>query len=391
MTTNNLASSQDQFKLLTHADDRNIARVSSMHEGGAESQIVVSVVVPTRNEARYIHACLQSLVNQTFPCERYEILVADGRSSDNSRDIVALFETTNVRVRLLDNAAQTTPSGMNLGIRSAIGEVIVIAGAHTLYPVDFVENCFRWLDKTGADVVGGPVTTIVSGENFGAKLAGMVLSSPFGVGNSHFRISSEEAYVDTVPFGAYRRTILERVGLFNERLIRNQDNDLSARIRNAGGKIFLTPALMTTYIPAHSFSDLLRQTFQKSQWHIFTLRENMRALGWRHFCPAIFVTITSSLSIAAALESSIARLLLALLLLAYFSLGFFASFGRPSKHSRFLTIAMPFACFAFHWAYGLGTLAGFRNVFVRAPLVPFSHVTGQVQGRYDDYSARKAD
>lgn len=318
-----------------------------------------------RNEGEYIRSCLRSLVEQTFPSGQYEILVADGRSTDNSREAVALFKGVNVSVRLLDNPSQKTPSGMNLGIRTANGHIIIIAGAHTIYPVDFVENCVLWLNKTGADVVGGPVRTEVQSNHFGAKLASLILNSPFGVGNSRFRTSSEEGYVDTVPFGAYRRAILDRVGLFNVKLVRNQDNDLSERIRRAGGKIYMTPALTTTYIPVHSFTDLLRQAFGKSQWHIFTLLENVHALGFRHLCPAVFAISLAGLLVLSA-GNSPARLFLAILVLSYFSLGFWVAFRRESRSSPLLKTVVPFACFLFHCAYGLGTLMGLRYLFTSA-------------------------
>jgi len=327
----------------------------------------VSIVIPMRNEAEFIRSCLRSLVEQTFPSDQYEILVADGRSTDNSRDTVALFQGGSLHIQLLDNPSEKTPSGMNVGIRAARGHIIIIAGAHTIYPADFVENCVIWLNKTGADVVGGPVRTDVRSNHFGAELASLILSSPFGVGNSRFRTSSKEGYVDTVPFGAYRRAILDRVGLFNERLVRNQDNDLSARIRRAGGKIYMTPALTTTYVPVRGFTDLLRQAFRKSQWHIFTLRENVHALGFRHVCPAVFAICLAGL-LALSGWSSLARMFLAVLVFSYLLLGFWVVFRRESSSSLLLKTIVPFACFLFHFAYGLGTLMGLRYLFAPASL-----------------------
>lgn len=365
-----------QFEVhLTHAAWQSNAEDSSAvrdRPSSASQRRIVSIVIPMRNESKYIRSCLDSLVEQTFPQEKYEILVADGRSADNSRQLVSLYEGRNVSVRLLDNPSQTTPSGMNIGIRAASGHIIIIAGAHTIYPTDFVENCVLWLNKTGADVVGGPIKTAVESDHFGVRLASLILSSPFGVGDSLFRTSSKEGYVDTVPYGAYRRVVLDRVGLFNERLVRNQDNDLSARIRQAGGKIYLTPALTTTYVRVCSYADLLRQAFTKSQWHIFTLRENVHALGFRHLCPAVSVLSGAGLLLL-SVRSPGARFFLSLLVLSYLLLGFWFAIRKESRDSPLLRAITPFACLLFHFVYGVGTLMGLRFLFTPASIRFASH------------------
>ncbi|MGH9866391.1 MAG: hypothetical protein ACRD4H_13350, partial [Candidatus Acidiferrales bacterium] len=225
-----------------------------------------------------------------------------------------------------------------------------------------IEDCVVWLEKTGADVVGGPVKTAASSNRFGAQLACAILSSPFGVGNSRFRTSVQEGYVDTVPFGAYRREVFERVGLFNERLIRNQDNDLSARVREAGGKIYMTPALTTVYVPINNYRDLLRQASQKSQWHAVTFKENRKALGFRHLFPAAFLGGIALLTFLSPWKS-LARAILMALGAFYFLLGFWFSIRAEEKRSWAVKIAMPFACLPFHFAYGFGTLFGLRRLF----------------------------
>lgn len=322
-----------------------------------------SVVMPMRNEGKLLEPCLLSLLAQSYPENQFEILVVDGRSSDGSREVVETLTGGRVKLLMLDNAAQHTPSGMNVGIRAARGSIIVIAGAHCVYPQRFIENCAVWLERTGADVVGGPVKTAASSKAFGAQLACAILSSPFGVGNSRFRTSVQEGYVDTVPFGAYRREVFERVGLFNERLIRNQDNDLSARVREAGGKIYMTPALTTVYVPIGSYRDLLRQAFQKSQWHALTWKENRKALGFRHLCPAAFLGIGVFLVLLSPWNVSARGILLALSALYSFLAIWFAAHAEE-KRSWAVRLVMPFACVPFHFAYGLGTLFGVRRLFL---------------------------
>jgi glycosyltransferase involved in cell wall biosynthesis len=321
--------------------------------------IKVSIVIPMRNEEGYIGDCLTSLLNQTYPSEQYEVIVVDGRSSDRSGEIVRSFQLQWPNVRLLDNSVGIVPTAMNLGIRNAQGEVLIRADAHASYPHDYIENCVSYLDRTGADNVGGPVVTEPANNSLIARLIAALLSSPFGVGNSQFRVSAREEFVDTVPFGAFRKELFDRVGMYNEKLVRNQDNDLNARIRKAGGKIYLTPALTTRYYPVRKFPDLLRKAFHDSQWHIFTLRQNTRALGVRHLVPAMFITAVMML-LCLGFVTRLALIALGLLVAIYFIAAICFGGRAASNRGYSLVLAMPFAFFLFHVAYGLGTLAGLK-------------------------------
>ncbi len=322
----------------------------------------VSFVVPVRNEEERIRACLQSLIEQSYPASDYEIIVVDGRSSDRTREIIEEIHRQHPHVRCLENPAGIVPTAMNIGIRAARGEVIIRADGHNVYPRDYAANCVKCLERTGADNVGGPCVTIPADESFSAKIVAAVLSSPFGVGNSKFRTSREEGFVDTVPFGAFRREIFDRVGMYNEKLVRNQDNELNARIRKAGGKIYLTRALTTLYHPVKSFPGLLKCAFKTSRWHIFTLRENKESMSLRHLAPAVFLIILLLLS-PASFISALARSLLIGMMCIYLPAGFY--FSLRSKNKRHLSVALvqPFASFCFHLAYGAGTIIGLIYLF----------------------------
>jgi glycosyltransferase involved in cell wall biosynthesis len=339
------------------------------HAPSAPRNLIVSIVIPMRNESEHIRSCLDSLVNQTFSHDKYEIVVVDGKSTDNSRHLVSLYEERTVSVHLLENPSQTTPFGMNLGIQAASGNIVIIAGAHTVYPADFVENCVLWLDRTGADVVGGPVETVIDGDYFGARLVMAILSSPFGVGNSKFRTSRKEGFVDTVPFGAFRREIFDRVGMYNEKLVRNQDNELNARIRKAGGRIYLTPALTTHYHPVKNFMSLLKYAFKTSKWHIFTLRENRESMGLRHLAPAMFLTLLLFL-LSASLVRAVASAFLIGILCAYILIGFYFSLRSKTRGNWDVALVQPFATLCFHIAYGAGTLFGLRYLFGQPSIRP---------------------
>src|SRR6185437_12596672 len=204
-----------------------------------------------------------------------------------------------------------------------------------------------------------PWLTVPADNTLGARLVAAMLSNPFGVGDSRFRISCKEGFVETVPFGAFRREVFDRVGMYNEKLVRNQDNELNARIRKAGGKIYQTPTLRTTYHPVAGFLQLLKQTYRNSQWHVFSVHENAKSMGLRHFVPALFVTTCATL-IGCSLLSIASALLLTLLLAGYLLTGWYFAFNKSKSYGLGLKLLLPFACFCFHMSYGLGTLAGCR-------------------------------
>lgn len=180
---------------------------------------------------------------------------------------------------------------MNIGIKSARGNVIIIMGAHSEYPPHFISTAVTYLEKTYADVVGGSVNTLPGADSIIAEAISLATSHPFGVGNSKFRTSKKEGYVDTVPFGAYRREVFNKVGFFNEELERNQDNELSNRVIKAGGKIYFTPKLTANYYNQSTLAGLLRQAFKTGMWNAITVLISYDALKLRHFTPFVFVTV----------------------------------------------------------------------------------------------------
>jgi len=321
-----------------------------------------SIVVPVRNEGPYLQACLQSLLQQTYPLNAYEVIVVDGRSSDDSRNIVAEIQKQHSNVRLLDNPAAIAAAAMNRGIGNAGGKVIIRADAHSIYPPNYVADCLRHLKETGASNVGGPWLTVPADNSFGARMVAAVLSSPFGVGNSKFRTTCGAGFVETVPFGAFRKELFDQVGLYNEKLVCNEDNDLNARIRRGGGKIYQAPELRTTYHAVAGFGQLLRKTFKTSQWHIFSLRESRFCINVRHLVPAALVLVMSAL-LGVCLVSSLAAGVFVSLLIGYLLAGYGFALSNSRRYRLGLTLAFPFACLGFHLIYGMGTIAGLRYLF----------------------------
>ncbi len=339
------------------------------HDGGsamaAAASPLLSVVIPMRNEGGHIEACLRSLLRQTWPTDAYEILVVDGQSSDASLDIVVRLQKEFKNIRLLHNPAQIVPTAMNLGIASALGQFIVRADAHSTYPPHYLATAIGLLQTTGAYNVGGPAITTPANQSLAASLVASLLSSRFGVGNSAFRTDLRPGYVDTVPFGAFRKRLFQSIGPFREDLGRNEDNELNARIRRAGGKVYLSPLLAFRYFPAATFRHLLRNTYRSAKWHLYTLRKHPGAMGMRHLIPAAFIACLLLL-LALSLVSHVFLLALAAVLSVYLLAAVFYSWRDCRSGSVLPRVVMPFAFFLFHMTYGLATLAGF-TLLLRAP------------------------
>jgi glycosyltransferase involved in cell wall biosynthesis len=250
----------------------------------------LSIIVPCRNEQRYIGACLDSILACDHPRADLEVLVVDGRSDDGTREIVAHYAARHPEIRLLDNPRGIVPAALNIGIRAATGDAIMRMDAHAVYPPEYVPRLLAALAESGADNVGGCVATLPADPGPVARAIAIVLSHPFGVGNSHFRIgASAPRWVDTVPFGCYRREVFGRVGLFDEDLIRNQDDEFNHRLIRHGGRVLLVPDVVARYYPRASFAKLARMYYQYGYFKPLAARKVGRVMTVRQLVPSAFV------------------------------------------------------------------------------------------------------
>lgn len=320
----------------------------------------VSIVIPCRNERHFIGPCLDSILAGDYPVSRMEVLVVDGASDDGTRAVVEEYAGRHPSVRLVDNPRRITPVALNLGIRHARGEVVVRMDAHAEYPPSYVSVCVATLERTGADVVGGPIMTRAAADTLVARAIAAATAHPFGVGNSHFRTSRQEGYVDTVPFGAYRRAVFERIGLFDERLARNQDNEFSSRLTRSGGRIYLTPELTATYYNQATLRGLLRQAFITGMWNVVTLRINRESFKWRYFVPLAFVVAVVVLGVA-SLSLEFAWFAWLAVLGMYGALALASAIQVAVRSGARDALLLPPVFFLYHCAYGLGTCAGFMG------------------------------
>lgn len=253
------------------------------------SNLTVSIVIPCRNEENYIKKCLESFINQSYSKELYEILVCDGMSTDKTREIIKSYMKEYSNIKIIDNEGLSAPKGMNKGINYSKADVIIIFGAHAYADKDFIkENVNALIKNKEVGCVGGPIETI-NEDNKGRAISA-AMSSPFGVGNALFRYAKEEMFVDTVAFGCYFKKVLNKIGYFDEELVRNQDDELNFRVIKNGYKILLSPKIKSYYYSRSSLKKLWKQYYQYGFWKVRVMQKHGRPASIRHLIPALFVT-----------------------------------------------------------------------------------------------------
>ena len=317
----------------------------------------VSVIMPVRNEAGYIAKSLAAVLEQTYPHELLEVIVADGMSTDGTREqIQNIADKTDIAITVIDNPGRIAPTGLNRAVAIAKGDVIVRVDGHCEIANDYVANCVELLRSTDAAGVGGPIETIA--ESPQAEAIAIAMSSKFGVGGSAFRtIHDKELQVDTIPFPAYPRDLFDRVGGFDEELVRNQDDEFNYRVRQHGGRLLLSPSVRSRYYSRSSFRSLWRQYFQYGYWKVRVLQLHPGQMSIRQFVPFAFVTAIAVLMLASIVSVTSLWLLTAMLCL-YVVGNLFASVisCRRARLTSLPGISFSFAIL--HFSYGFGFLFG---------------------------------
>jgi len=322
----------------------------------------VSVIVPCRNEEKYIGKCLDSILEQDYPKENLEVLVVNGMSTDKTREIIEKFKIQNskFKIQLIDNPKIITPSAMNIGIKNAKGEIIIKMDAHSVYEKDYISKCVEHLIQSGADNVGGVLKTIPAKNTLTARGIAICLSDFFGAGSSYFRTGSKEPReADAVAFGCYRKEVFQKIGLFDERMAKIEDLELNYRLRKAGGKIMLFPDIKALYYPSSvHLKYFFEHNFTDGIWATYPLKYGFK-VSFRHLIPLIF---TSGVILALIFSpfSFLSRFLFVLIFGSYLILNLFFSFkiAWREKEFKFLFI-LPVVFASRHIGYGFGSLYGF--------------------------------
>ena len=318
----------------------------------------VSVIVPCYNEQSTIRLLLDALHQQTYPRAHMEVIISDGMSQDHTREAVAAFQKDfpDLEVRLVDNPLRNIPSGVNRAIEASRGEIIVRFDGHAKPYPDYVENCVTAHHQGRGENVGGVWEIRPGADTWIAKSIAVAAAHPLGVGDALYRHAKQAAEVDPVPFGSFRRTLIEKVGLFDESLLTNEDYEFNARVRKSGGRIWLDPSIRSIYFARATLLELIRQYWRYGYWKWRMLRRYPDTLRWRQALPPLFVLSVVVLALL-SIFFSFARIVLAAELLLYFSILILAGLRAALQQGKtYLVLGLPLAIPAMHLAWGSGFL-----------------------------------
>lgn len=319
----------------------------------------VSIIIPCRNEELLIGKCLDSILANTFPRDRMEILVVDGMSTDATVSILNSYRRNYPLIHILANKRKIIPVAMNIGIKHATGNVIMKMDAHTTYNKDYIAKCIEYLQKYHADNVGGILVNRPRNNSTISRSIALCLSHKFGSGNSYFKTGSDRVrFVDTVAFGCYPKEVFLRIGLYNEHLVRSSDMELNIRLKKVGGKILLAPDIVGYYYADTSFYEFWRHNFKDGVWATYPFKFTRSIFRFRHFIPLLFVGAfvgSFVLSVIFPLFFPVFFSIVFLYMLALFITALDIAFKQ--KDIRYLFF-IPVALVLRHVGYGMGSWWG---------------------------------
>lgn len=329
-------------------------------------QPTVSIIVPCYNEQATIGKLLDSLRAQTYPHDKMEVVIADGMSTDGTRTEIESFKRRHpgFEIRVMENRARTIPSGVNQGIREARGAILIRLDAHSMPIPEYVERCVTAHQNHRGDNIGGVWEIRPGAETRMAESIAAAAAHPLGVGDALYRLNAKAGAVDTVPFGSFRRELIERIGAFDETLLSNEDYEFNARVRQAGGVVWLDPSIRCVYFSRPTLGKLAAQYWRYGFWKFRMLRRYPHTLRWRQALPPVFVLIFAAL-IVLSLWFGVARALLAAQLSVYFfALGLAGSTLAIRTRKGFHLWGLPSAIATMHFSWGAGFLwSGLAGMF----------------------------
>jgi len=321
----------------------------------------ISIIIPILNEEKYIKNCLDSIVNSDFDKAQMEVLLVDGGSEDKTIEIIKEYQKKYPFFKLLYNPKKIVPTAMNIGIKEAKGEYVIRLDAHSFYPKDYFNKLIYWHKKLNADNVGAVWITDVLNKTKTSIAIKNVLSDKLGVGEAKFRIGIKDIEeVDTVPFGCYKRKVFNKIGLYDERLVRNQDIELNKRLKRNGGKIYLIPEIKCIYFARETYKQLAKNNFNNGLWNILTAyyTKTLNSLSFRHFVPLIFV-LSLILSFILGFFNKEFFYIFLIILISYLSIISIRSF-QIKKDTTFFHQLLAFL--VLHFSYGIGSLVGIFKI-----------------------------
>jgi len=324
---------------------------------------MITVVCPIYNEEKYIARCIESIMEQDYPKDDMEVLFVDGMSTDHTRAIIEEYLPRCPYLRVIDNPQRIVPYAMNAGIKAAKGDVIIRLDAHALYPSNYFSELVRKLYELNADNVGAVCRTLPADDSPKCRAIAAALSSSFGMGNSYFRIGAKDIMqVDTVPFGCYRKEVFDKIGLYDTDLIRNQDDELNARLIKHGGKIYLLPYLIVDYFARNTIKKTGKMFYQYGLYKPLVNKKLGSPATLRQFFPVAFV-----LGLIFGLILSIFSKYILIAYLAIVTMYFLlALIFSVKSYSSILQVFCQIATyFTVHINYGCGYLVGIYKILTK--------------------------
>lgn len=318
----------------------------------------VSIIVPCYNEQSTIHLMLDAFRAQTFPRDQMEVVISDGMSTDGTRDEILAFQRkfSDLEVCVVDNTDRSIPSGLNRAIEAARGEIIVRFDAHAKPYPDYVANCIKAHDAGHGDNIGGVWEIHPGAQTWTANAIAAAASHPLGVGDAMYRLAATASEVDTVPFGSYRRTLIQKIGGYNESLLTNEDYEFNTRIRKAGGRVWLDPSIRSVYFARSTFVELIRQYWRYGFWKWRMLRRYPDTLRWRQALPPLFVLSLLGLVLLAGFVPFFRWVLAVEVFIYIFVLSLAGAHAALKYRKPFLLPGLPMAISVMHMAWGSGFL-----------------------------------
>jgi len=324
----------------------------------------VSIIIPCRNEQIFIGRCIDSIIGNDYPKEFIEILVIDGMSDDGSRNIIKQYVENFSFITLIENPKRITSCALNLGIEYSQGEFVLWMSAHNTYEEKHISKCIKYLKKYNAEAVGGLIRTVPRRESLAGKSICMALSNRFGVGNSAHKTGAKELQWADTAFGTcYKRTVFDKVGVFNEKLVRGQDMEFSLRLKKAGIKTLLVPEIVSTYHARSDLASFWKQNWNNGMWAILPfLHTEVIPVTWRHLIPLAFVVSVMGCAVLSLVKNIFIWVLLAIVAI-YCTANLSAAFQIAwSKRDIRYLITMPPVFAILHVGYGLGSVAGVIDI-----------------------------
>lgn len=322
----------------------------------------VSIIMPIKNEEKYIERSLGAVLAQDYPADRMEVLIADGNSSDRTREMITrMTSSAEFPITILENPTGIVPKALNMCLRHAKGDVIIRVDGHCEIQKNYVSTCVDQLLSSGVECVGGSIVTI--GDTLMAEMIALAMSTAFGVGNVAFRVDTRTSQLtDSVPFPAYPKRIFDEIGYFDEEMLCNEDDEFNYRILKKKGQILLVHELRTRYFGRGSLSSLWRQYFRYGFWKVRVMQKHPGQMKLRHFIPSLFVMAIAASAIFAWLVPW-GWVVLASLLGVYLLAVMVASIRSTQNSTQ--RLLLPVVFMVIHVGYGTGFLSGLARFWNR--------------------------